>query len=67
MNALLGLCESATCRREAMLGYFGESYEGPCGNCDNCLSPPETWDGSVAAQKRFPVFSVPDSGSGSRI
>ena len=51
MNALLGLCESATCRREAMLGYFGESYEGPCGNCDNCLSPPETWDGSVAAQK----------------
>ncbi len=51
LNALLGLCESADCRRRTMLGYFGESYEGPCGNCDNCLEPPETWDGTAAAQK----------------
>ena len=51
MYALLGLCESADCRRRAMLGYFGEVYEGPCGNCDNCLAPPETFDGTVAAQK----------------
>lgn len=51
MNSLLGLCESAGCRRQTILGYFGESYAGPCGNCDNCLSPPETWDGTVAAQK----------------
>ncbi len=51
INALLGLCESADCRRRAMLGYFGESYEGPCGNCDNCLESPETWDGTVAVQK----------------
>ena len=51
MNSLLGLCESAGCRRETILGYFGESYAGPCGNCDNCLTPPETWDGTVAAQK----------------
>ena len=51
MNSLLGLCESAGCRRATILGYFGESYAGPCGNCDNCLTPPETWDGTVAAQK----------------
>ncbi len=51
MNSLLGLCESAGCRRETILGYFGETYAGPCGNCDNCLDPPETWDGTVAAQK----------------
>ena len=51
MNSLLGLCQSAGCRREVILGYFGESRAGPCGNCDNCLSPPETWDGTVAAQK----------------
>ncbi len=51
INALLGLCESADCRRRAMLCYFGESYEGPCGNCDNCLDAPETWDGAAAAQK----------------
>ncbi len=51
MQSLLGLCESASCRRQIMLGYFGEPYDGPCGNCDNCLDPPETWDGTVAAQK----------------
>ncbi len=51
INSLLGLCETAGCRRQSLLGYFGEQYEAPCGNCDNCLTPPETWDGTVAAQK----------------
>jgi ATP-dependent DNA helicase RecQ len=50
LNALLGLCEAANCRRKILLEYFGDS--GPaCGNCDNCLVPPETFDGTVAAQK----------------
>ena len=51
LDALLGLCESRQCRRESLLGYFGEKYSPPCGACDNCESPPEAWDGTVAAQK----------------
>jgi ATP-dependent DNA helicase RecQ len=52
LDALVGLCESATCRRSRLLGYFGEEIEGEnCGNCDNCTTPPKLWDGSVAAQK----------------
>ena len=51
LDALLGLCESRQCRRESLLGYFGEKYAPPCGACDNCESPPEAWDGTVAAQK----------------
>ncbi len=50
-NALLGFLETTGCRRNALLGYFGEPRSTPCDNCDTCLSPPETWDGSVAAQK----------------
>ncbi len=50
LDALLGLCETAGCRRVRLLSYFGEAAL-PCGNCDNCLAPPETWDASVAAQK----------------
>ncbi len=50
LNALLGLCEASNCRRQIMLGYFGDNSM-PCGNCDTCLSPPETFDGTVAAQK----------------
>jgi ATP-dependent DNA helicase RecQ len=50
LNALLGLCETAGCRRVLLLDYFGETSE-PCGNCDNCLAPPETWDASEAARK----------------
>jgi len=50
LDALLGLCETAGCRRVRLLGYFGED-SAPCGNCDTCLDPPETWDASVAAQK----------------
>jgi ATP-dependent DNA helicase RecQ len=50
LDALLGYCEAATCRRVVLLEYFGERA-GPCGNCDTCLTPPELWDGTVAAQK----------------
>ncbi len=51
LNALLGFCESAGCRRQALLGYFGEREHPPCGNCDNCLRPAKVWDGLVVAQK----------------
>ncbi len=51
LEAMLGLCELTTCRRQVLLAYFGEAFAQPCGNCDNCLFPPATWDGSVAAQK----------------
>jgi len=51
LDAMLGLCELTTCRRQALLRYFGEEREEPCGNCDTCLEPPETWDATVAAQK----------------
>jgi ATP-dependent DNA helicase RecQ len=49
---MLALCETATCRRKQMLAYFGEPamHEG-CGNCDTCLTPPQVWDGTIAAQK----------------
>ena len=50
LNALLGLCETAGCRRQALLGYFGETC-APCGNCDRCLAPVDTIDGTVIAQK----------------
>ena len=51
LEALLGLCEQSSCRRQSLLSYFGEHRETPCGNCDNCIDPPETWDGTEAAQK----------------
>ena len=51
LDAMLGLCEMTQCRRQALLDYFGETLNDPCGNCDNCLEPPETWDATVAAQK----------------
>jgi ATP-dependent DNA helicase RecQ len=52
LDALVGLAETAGCRRSRLLGYFGEAvYAGSCGNCDNCLSPPQLRDGKVVAQK----------------
>ena len=66
LDALLALAEATDCRRARLLGYFGEAYSGPsdpssdagggvympyCGNCDNCLNPPEVWDGTDAARK----------------
>jgi ATP-dependent DNA helicase RecQ len=55
LDALLGLCETAGCRRVRLLDYFGEYLDGkpgePCGNCDTCLAPPQTWDATDAARK----------------
>ena len=51
LEALLGLCEIATCRRQTLLKYFGDDLPQPCGNCDNCLTPPQVWDGAEAARK----------------
>jgi ATP-dependent DNA helicase RecQ len=51
LDAMLGLCELTTCRRQALLAYFGDKLEEPCGNCDNCLESPQTWDATVPAQK----------------
>jgi ATP-dependent DNA helicase RecQ len=50
LDALLGLCETAGCRRVRLLDYFGEA-SAPCGNCDTCLEPPQTWDATEAARK----------------
>ncbi len=50
LDALLGYCEAPNCRRQVLLHYFGEGSE-PCGNCDMCLTPPQTWDASEAVQK----------------
>jgi ATP-dependent DNA helicase RecQ len=50
LDAMLGLCETAHCRRQYLLEYFGEASK-PCGNCDNCLHPPATYDGTEVAQK----------------
>ena len=51
LEAMLGLCEITTCRRHALLNYFGEASPERCGNCDTCLDPVDTWDGTEAAQK----------------
>jgi ATP-dependent DNA helicase RecQ len=50
LDAMLALCETVSCRRQQLLGYFGQPSEA-CGNCDTCLSPPEAFDGTVPAQK----------------
>jgi ATP-dependent DNA helicase RecQ len=50
LHALLGWCEITRCRRAALLGYFGESHAGSCGNCDVCMDPPPTWDGTESAR-----------------
>ena len=50
LDVLVGLVEATTCRRQHLLAYFGEQ-SSPCGNCDNCLNPPQTWDATEAARK----------------
>src|SRR5699024_276911 len=50
LDAMLALCEADECRRVRLLAHFGQESE-PCGNCDTCSTPPESWDGTVAAQK----------------
>ncbi len=51
LNALLAICETAGCRRQAILAHFGEAHPGGCGHCDTCLKPVDTWDGTEAAIK----------------
>ena len=51
LDAMLGLCEISSCRRQALLHYFGEQAPDHCGNCDACLTPAPTWDGTEAARK----------------
>ncbi len=65
LDAMLALCETVTCRRAQMLAYFGEE-SGPCGACDTCLEPPETWDGTIAAQKLLSAIVRLDRERGQR-
>ncbi|MBA2564703.1 MAG: DNA helicase RecQ [Gemmatimonadetes bacterium] len=57
LDALLGYCETPACRRAVLLGYFGEPHPGSCGNCDNCLRPPTTWDATAAARSALACVS----------
>ena len=50
LNAMLGFCEITSCRRQVLLSYFGEKLEQPCGNCDTCLEPVDTWNGTEACR-----------------
>ncbi|MDO8350683.1 MAG: DNA helicase RecQ [Gallionella sp.] len=50
LDALLGFCESTACRHQTLLRYFGEQHAGDCGECDNCLTPVQTWEATRAAQ-----------------
>ncbi len=51
LDSMLALCELVSCRRQALLAYFGDELKEDCGNCDTCLEPVETWDGTIAAQQ----------------
>jgi ATP-dependent DNA helicase RecQ len=51
LNDMLAFCETTSCRRRVILHYFGEAYDAACGNCDTCLQPVDTIDGTVLAQK----------------
>ena len=51
LDAMLGYCELSSCRRQSLLGYFGDALPVPCDNCDNCLDPPQSWDATEAARK----------------
>ncbi len=51
LSSMLGYCETARCRRQVLLHYFGETLTEPCGNCDTCIEPVATWDATTASQK----------------
>lgn len=63
LNAFLGYCETVRCRRQVLLQYFGDSC-APCGNCDTCLSPPQSMDGTIAAQKVLSCIARTKEGFG---
>ncbi|MES9970991.1 MAG: DNA helicase RecQ [Candidatus Thiodiazotropha sp.] len=50
LDAMLAFCEITSCRRQRLLDYFDDPLEQPCGNCDTCLQPPETWDATIPSQ-----------------
>jgi ATP-dependent DNA helicase RecQ len=62
---MLALCETVQCRRVQLLGYFHQAST-PCGNCDTCLAPPQTWDGTIAAQKLLSTVARLDHERGQR-
>ncbi|PID45354.1 MAG: DNA helicase RecQ [Proteobacteria bacterium] len=64
LEAMLALCETVSCRRAAILNYFGESAPEKCGNCDNCLNPPDTWDATEDAQKALSAIYRTGQGFG---
>jgi ATP-dependent DNA helicase RecQ len=57
LDDMRNLCESAQCRRQVLLAYFGEEHPGTCGNCDNCLQPTNTWDATIPAQKALSTIA----------
>ena len=59
IDALIGYCETVSCRRQVLLGYFGERDHQPCGNCDNCREPPRPGTGRSRRKRRFPRSIVP--------
>jgi ATP-dependent DNA helicase RecQ len=65
LDAMLALCETVECRRVRLLAYFRQTST-PCGNCDTCLAPPQTWDGTIAAQKLLSTVSRLDHEHGQR-
>ena len=65
LDAMLALCETINCRRVQLLAYFNQASE-PCGNCDTCLAPPQTWDGTIAAQKLLSTVARLDHARGQR-
>ncbi|MBC7560404.1 MAG: DNA helicase RecQ [Dermatophilaceae bacterium] len=65
LDAMLALCETVECRRVQLLAYFHQASE-PCGNCDTCLAPPQTWDGTIAAQKLLSTVARLDHERGQR-
>jgi ATP-dependent DNA helicase RecQ len=65
LDAMLALCETVECRRVQLLAYFRQPST-PCGNCDTCLAPPQTWDGTIAAQKLLSTVSRLDHEQGQR-
>lgn len=64
LDALIGLCETTSCRRQILLNYFDEPHAGHCGNCDNCLTPPDTIDAMVLAQKALSAVYRTNQGFG---
>ena len=66
LDALIGYCESTACRRQVLLGCFGEAHAGSCGNCDNCLEPPQTGMPPSRRRRPCPACTAPASASAQR-